>query len=550
MTARHWVTSYQRAWLSGDVLAGITAAAVVIPKAMAYATIAGLPVEAGLYVVVFPMLAYALAGTSRVLSVSSTSTIAILVAAELDEIAGRGIDPVQAAAVLGLLTGVFLLAAGLLRLGFLANFISDPVLTGFKAGIGLVIVADQLPKLLRLSLHVPGFLRSIAATVGHVPEAHLPTVVLAAATLALLLALEHFLPRVPAPLVALAGGVAAATWLDARQLGWTMTGAITSGLPAFRLPPWSLAGTLWPGAMGIALMSYIESIAAARAFARPGEPRLLPNRELGALGVANLLSGLTGAIPAGGGTSQTAVNRSSGARTQLAEVVTAGVGICALLFLGPLISRIPQATLAAVVVVATLPLIAPADFTNIGRIRKTELWWALVACAGVVFIGTLRGILVAVALSLLTLLHQANHPEVYTLVRKRGTDVFRRPSGEHPDDESIDRLLLVRTEGRLTFANVTQIVLRLQTLVDEASPAVVVLDCSAIPDIEYTALRALLEFETRLREAGIELWLVALNPAALDVVRRIGLSQRPGSKRLFFTVPDAVETYTRRRTDR
>jgi MFS superfamily sulfate permease-like transporter len=232
----------------------------------------------------------------------------------------------------------------------------------------------------------------------------------------------------------------------------------------------------------------------------------------------------------------------------MAEIVTAAVAVSSLLFLGPLISRIPQVTLAAVVVVASLPLIAPADFRAIARIRRTELWWAVVACVGVVVLGTLRGILIAVALSLLTLLHQANHPGVYSLGRKRGTDVFRQPSPEHPEDETFPRLLLARTEGRLTFANVSQVVHGLQTLVDEASPAVVVIDCSAIPDIEYTALRMLTEFERKLADAGIELWLAALNPAALDVVRRAGLAQGPGPKRMFFTVLDAVDSYLQRRT--
>ena len=546
--ARNWMTGYQRAWLPGDMLAGVTTAAVVIPKAMAFATIAGLPIEAGLYVAAFPMLAYALTGSSRVLSVSSTSTIAILVAAELDEFAGQGIDPVAAAAVLALLAGVFLFAAGILRLGFLANFISDPVLTGFKAGIGLVIVADQLPKLLNLHLHVPGFVRSLAAVAGRLPDAHVPTVVFACITIAVLFAVEHFLPRAPAPLLALAGGIAATMLIDVQHLGLVMTGSIKSGLPAPGLPMLSLATLLWPGALGIALMSYIESIAAGRAFAGPGEPRPVANRELLALGVANAVAGFTGALPAGGGTSQTAVNRGSGARTQMAEIVTAAVAVSSLLFLGPLISRIPQVTLAAVVVVASLPLIAPADFRAIARIRRTELWWAIVACVGVVVLGTLRGILIAVALSLLTLLHQANHPGVYSLGRKRGTDVFRRPSREHPEDETFPRLLLARTEGRLTFANVSQVVHGLQTLVDEASPAVVVIDCSAIPDIEYTALRMLTEFERKLADAGIELWLAALNPAALDVVRRAGLAQAPGPKRMFFTLLDAVESYSQRRT--
>jgi high affinity sulfate transporter 1 len=540
-----WLRNYQRAWLPADLLAGATAAAVVIPKAMAYATIAGLPVEAGLYVACIPMFVYALTGSSRVLSVSSTSTLAILIAAEVDELAksGQTVDPVAVVAVLSLLTGVFLLISGVLRLGFLANFISDPVLTGFKAGIGLVIIVDQAPKLFGVKLHVPGFLRSVAALVAHVPEAHMPTVLFAVAALAVLFALEHFLPKAPAPLIALAGGITAAVLLDAPRLGIAMTAAIKPGLPSVSIPMFSLAREMWPAALGIALMSYIESIAAGRAFARPGEPRPVPNRELVALGLANVAGGFVGAMPAGGGTSQTAVNTSSGARTQLSEIVTGVVTLCALLFLGPLISKIPAAILAAVVIVATLPLVAPQDFAQIGRVRRTELVWALVACAGVVFLGTLRGILIAVVVSLVVLLHQANHPNVYVVVRKRGTDVFRRRSTEHPDDEEFPRLVVARTEGRVTFASGQQVISALQTLVDESLPAVLVLDCSAIPDIEYTALRMLVEFERKLAEGGVELWLAALNPRAIDVVRRIGLGDRLGRRRMFFTVPQAVDAY-------
>lgn len=546
VVSHSWMAAYQREWLGADLLAGVTTAAVVIPKGMAYATIAGLPVEAGLYVACVPMFVYAFTGTSRVLSVSTTSTIAILVAAELAEVAGSGVDPLAATAMLALLTGIFLAIAGVVRLGFLANFISDPVLTGFKAGIGLTIVADQAPKLLGLRVHVPGFLRSIAATAGHVPETHLATLAFAVATLVVLVALEHFLPLAPAPLIAVAGGVGAAMLLGAGTLGLSMTGPIKQGLPDFAVPTLSLAGLLWPGALGIALMAYIESIAAGRAFARQGEPRPSANRELIALGLANVASGFAGALPSGGGTSQTAVNRGSGARTQLAAIVTAAVGVAALLFLGPLISRIPQVTLAAVVVATSLPLISPGDFRAIARVRRTELVWALVACAGVVFVGTLRGILVAVVLSVLMLMYQANHPAVYAMGRKRGTDVFRPLSPEHPDDETFPKLLLARPEGRMTFASAPQALASLQALVDESKPAVVILDCSAIPDIEYTALRMLAEFERRLREAGAEVWLAALNPAALNVVRRAGASER--STRMFFTVPQAVDAFIQRRT--
>lgn len=538
--------AYRREWLRLDVIAGLTTAAVVIPKAMAYATIAGLPVEIGLYTALIPMLVYAVLGTSRPLSVSSTTTLAILTASELVVAVpdGNRAGLLAAAATLALLTGAFLLLAGGLRLGFLANLISDPVLCGFKAGIGLVIVVDQAPKLLGVHLDKGGFLHSLGALAQHLPQSHLPTLLLAVAMLLLLFGVEHFLPRVPAPLVAVVIGVAAAGCLGLRAAGVTLTGSIPVGLPLPSLPDLSLVRVLWPGALGIALMAFTESIAAGRAFARHGDPRPRPNRELLALGAANLAGSLFCCLSAGGGTSQTAVNAKAGARTQVAELVTAATGVATLLVLAPLLSLLPQATLAAVVVVTTLPLLSLKDFRAILHIRRTEFVWALAACAGVVLLGTLQGILVAVAISILTLFYQANRPPVYAVGRKPGTDTFRPLLGDHASDETFPGLLIVRTEGRMTFASAPQVSERLWALIHEAKPRVVVVECSAIPDFEYTALRGLMGFEERLRENGVALWLAALNPEALAVISRSPLAQTLGHERMFPNVRDAVAAYT------
>jgi high affinity sulfate transporter 1 len=539
------LAGYRRDWVRFDVVAGLTTAAVVIPKAMAYASIAGLPVEAGLYVAFVPMLVYALLGTSRPLSVSSTSTIAILTAAQLT-LAVPGGDPgrlLAAASTLALLTGAFLLLAGVLRLGFLANFISDPVLTGFKAGVGLVIVVDQAPKLLGVHLDKGHFVRSILSLLEHVPETSLPTLLLAAVMLALLLGMERLLPRAPAPLVAVVLGIAAAGLLGLKEAGVALTGQIPSGIPVPAVPDLSLLRVLWPGALGIALMAFTESIAAGRAFARHNDPRPAPNRELLALGAANLAGAFFHSFPAGGGTSQTAVNARAGARTQVSELVTVAAVVATLLFLSPLISLLPQATLAAVVVVTSLPLLSPADFRSILRVRRTEFAWALAACAGVVLLGTLQGILVAIAISVMTLFYQANHPPVYAVGRKPGTEIFRPLTGEHPGDETIPGLVIVRTEGRMTFASAPQVGERLWALIDEPNPRVVILECSAIPDLEYTALRALTAAEEKLRERGIALWLAALNPEALRVVRRSPLGEILGHERLFFNLREAVAAY-------
>ena len=547
---KSFFSGYQKEWLRFDVLAGLTAAAVVIPKAMAFAVIAGLPVQAGLYVALVPMFVYAILGSSSQLSVSTTTTLAILTATQL-ALTVPDKDPARmmaAASTLALLTGAFLLLAGMLRLGFLANFISDPVLTGFKAGIGLVILADQLPKLLGIHIVKSGFFRDIFAILQNIPDTNLPTLIIAVVMLALLFGMEHFLPRIPAPLLAVVLGIVAAGLLGLSEVGVALTGKIQPGIPTPTLPAVSLFQSLWPGALGVALMSFTESVAAGRAFVREQGRRPAPNRELIALGAANLAGSFFHSFPAGGGTSQTAVNFRAGARTQLAELVTVVVVAATLLFLSSLISLLPLAVLAAIVIVTTLPLLGPADFRSILRIRRTEFWWAVAACIGVVFLGTLQGIQVAVAISLLTLFYQANHPPVYAVGRKPGTEVFRPLTGEHPEDETLPGLLILRTEGRLTFASAPRVGERMRELVRESQPRVLILECSAIPDIEYTALRAMIAAEEKLREEGIVLWLSALNPEARKVVERSPLGRTLGHDRMFHNLGEAVKAYEARQT--
>jgi MFS superfamily sulfate permease-like transporter len=307
-------TSAASGTLRLDILAGVTAAAVVLPKAMAYATVAGLPVAVGLYTAFVPMAVYALLGSSRVLSVSSNTTLAILAGTELGLAVPDG-DPaklVTATATLTLLVGAMLLLARMLRLGFVANFISAPVLTGFKAGIGLVIVLDQVPKLLGIHITKQGFFADLLAVVQHIPEASLRTVAVGGAVLLVLIGMERLWPHSPAPLIAVAGGIAASWFFDLKALGVSTVGLIPQGLPSLTLPDLALVQQLAPGALGIALMSFTETIAAGRAFARSSDPPIDANRELVATGAANLAGALVGAMPAGGGTSQTAVVQAAG----------------------------------------------------------------------------------------------------------------------------------------------------------------------------------------------------------------------------------------------
>ena len=401
-----------------------------------------------------------------------------------------------------MLVGGILVLASILHFGFVANFVSEPVLTGFKSGIGVVLVVDQIPKLLGIHFVKGTFFHNVVAIVAHLSHTSTPTLVLALAVLALIFGLEHFAPRAPTPLLAVGVAIAASVLLGLKGLGVETVGNLPRGLPAFMRPQLDLAPHMWAGAAGIALMSFTESIAAARAFSASWEPRPVPNQELLALGMASLGGGLFGSMPAGGGTTQTLINRSAGARSQLAELVTAATALATMVALAPLVAPLPQAALAAVVVANSAGLIRPAEFAKIRRVRRIEFHWALTAFAGVVVLGTLQGIVVAVVLSMLSLIHQTNNPPVYAVGRKRGTDVFRPSSDEHPDDETFPGLLMLRIEGRVYFGNAQRVTDKLGPLIEQAKPKVVVIDCSALVDLEYTALKMLTEAEERLRGDG------------------------------------------------
>lgn len=545
----NWLPGYQRKWLRFDILAGLTAAAVVIPQAMAYASIAGLPVQVGLYTALVPMVVYALLGTSRPLSVSTTSTIAILTAAQLSSVVldGSPGDAILVASALALLVGVFLLLAGVLRLGFISNFISLPVLVGFKAGIGLVIFVGQLGKVVGVSVAKGPLLNTVLTVVKSLPSWHLPTLLVSLVTLGFLLALPRIFPRLSAPLVAVAAGIAASALFNLGSFGVDLVGEIPPGLPSLRLPDLAMVSQLGLGALGIALMAFVESIASARAFAGHKDAPAEPNRELIALGAANLAGGVFQGMPAGGGTSQTAVNEQAGAHSQLAELVTAGFVALTLLFLAPLIGLMPQATLGALVMVAALGLMKVGEFQAILRIRQVEFWWAVIALVGVVVLGTLNGIAVAVAVSLLSLIYEANHPPLYALGRKPGTDVFR-PYDETSGDEIFPGFLILRTEGRLTFASAPRLKDMVWELIREMEPDVLALDMKAVPNIEYTALQMLTSFEEKLSQAGITLWLVGLNPEALKVFERSQLFKTLGHERMFFNAEQAVEAFQARKS--
>jgi sulfate permease, SulP family len=402
-----------------------------------------------------------------------------------------------------LLVGGVLAIAGLLRLGFLADFISSPVLAGFKAGMGLVIAASQLGKVLGVPVEVDTFFAKVWSALGQLGDANPATVALALGGLAVLLGLRRWAPMVPGPLVVVILGIALVGLTDLAGRGVALVGPVSGGLPSFELPDLAGAGALLPAAAGIALMSFIESISAARAFAAKDDPPVDADRELLALGAANLAGGLFQAYPAGGGTSQTAVNDAAGARTQLAEVVAAGMALLTLTLLTGLLADLAQPILGAIVLVAAIGLVNLAPLRRIWAIRRRDFWLGLVALAGVLAFGVLRGVLVAVVISLLVLLHELDHPRVVA-------------------SEPAPGLLVVRPEERLFFANARRVVDHIAAIAGEQQPPprVVLVDLSAVNDLEMTALERLADQAEALHRQGSALWAAAPSEGPLQMLRR------------------------------
>ena len=492
-----------------DVVAGLTAAAVVIPKAMAYAAVAGLPVAVGLYTAFIPMIVYAVLGRSRVLSVSSTTTLAILAGTELAIVVPDG-DPaklITATATLAALVGAMLVLARVARLGFVADFISTPVLTGFKAGIGLVIVLDQIPKLLGTHITKQGFFPDLLSVAQHVPETSLLTLGGGASR-----RWSCWWAWIGSGRTRRrrwwrwASGIAASWLFGLQALGVSTIGKIPQGLPSITLPDLSLVMQLAPAAAGMALMSFTESIASARAFARPGDPPVDANRELVAVGAGNLAGALTG-CDAGRAAARRRrrSSRAAGGRSQRTSLVTAAAALATMLLVAPLLGLLPNATLAMVVIVYSVGLIQPAEFRAIragaddgvplgggGDARRARVRHAAghrgrdhrFADRPVEPGGAADG--------------ARDRPQAR---RRRAAARSRR---EFPDDETFEGLLILRPEGRLFFANAQSVAEQIQALIAEHKPRVVALDMSRVPDIEYSALQALIEGEKRTTERGID----------------------------------------------
>ena len=509
-----WLPSYRSEWLRPDIVAGVTLAAYGIPVAVAYSSLAGLPPEAGLYCYLLGGIAYALFGTSRQLAIGPTSAISILIGSAIGGMAaGDALRQSHLAAGVAILAGIIGLICWLLRLGNLANFVSETILSGFKVGAGLVIASTQLPKLFGIASGGSSFFSRIMQLVKHLPETHVPTLMVGAGALLLLILGEKFLPNRPSALFVVAISIGVMTWFPLASQGVKIVGAIPQGLPSLGWPlvQWNEVDQLLGLALACFLLSYVESISTVRTFAvKHGYP-IDADQELLALGAANFAAGFGGGYPLAGGMSQSAVNEKGGARSQLSLVFASVTIAIVLLFLTGLMSNLPQAVLAAIVLMAIKGLVNPHELRHLYRVNKMEFRIAMVATLGVLAFGILKGVLLAAVFSLLLLLKRASNPRIADLGRLPGTDRFVDIT-HAPEAELLTDVLALRIETAMLYFNVENVRKEILGRVATGSAIrTVVLDLSASPNIDLAGVRMLGQLHKELQTTGIAFRLAGVH---------------------------------------
>ncbi|MFJ7587516.1 SulP family inorganic anion transporter [Streptomyces sp. NPDC097617] len=538
---------YRTHWFNGDVLAGITVAAYLVPQVMAYAGVAGLPPVAGLWAALPGLILYALIGSSRLLSVGPESTTALMTAVAVGPLAAG--DPARYAALaaaLALVVGLLCLVAWAVRLGLLADLLSRPVLVGYLAGVALIMMVDQLPRLVATTSSGGGFFAQLFAFLRHLPDAHPPTVVVSAGCLALLFTLPLLWRPLPAPLVVLvlATAAVAAFDLDGRY-GIDVIGAVPTGLPGVALPAPSDYAHLVLPAVGVFLVGYSDVVLTARAFARPDDPRPLDaNRELLALGSANLGAGVLHGFPVSSSASRTALADSAGGRTQAYSLVGAVCVAAVLLFLGPLLASTPASVLGAIVVYAAVRLVEVGEFRRLAAFRRRELLLALGCTLGVLALGILYGVVVAVALSVIELLARVARPHDAVLGTVAGL-AGMHDVDDYPAARTIPGLLVYRYDSPLFFANAEDFRRRALIAVDTQDEPVCwfVLNTEANVEVDITALDAVEALRAALARRGITFALARVKQDLRVPLDAYGLTASVGPERIYPTLSTAVAAY-------
>ncbi|GAB3766935.1 SulP family sulfate permease [Nocardioides ginsengisegetis] len=548
-----WARHYERGWLRGDLLAGVTVTAYLIPQVMAYAQLAGLPAVAGLWASVGALLGYALLGSSRQLSVGPESTTALMTAAALGSVPGALADPGAFAAALALAVALFCLLGRLGHLAALSDLLSRPVLVGYLAGMAAIMVSSQLGKLLGFAVVGDGFLQEVSFTVHHLGDTRVPALLLGGLTLVAMLVSSAVWPRAPVALAGILAATAAAALLDLEAHGVRLVGTIAVGVPHPGLPAISagdVTGLLLP-ALGVAFVGFTDNILTARGFAARHQQAIDPQREMLALGAANLGSALLHGFPVSSSGSRTAIADAVGGRSQLTSVVTVVCTVLALVTAGPVLAAFPLPALGAVVVYAAVRLVDVRELVRFARFRRSELVLALATTLAVLVVGVLDGILVAIALSVLDLLHRVARP--HDAVEGYAPGVAgMHDVADYPDARRVPGLLVYRYDSPLFFANAEDFHRRALAAVDANETPVewFVLNTEAIVEVDITAVDVLENLRAELERRGIVMALARVKQDLRGDLLPTGLLDRIGEDHVFPTLPTAVAAFEAWRDDR
>jgi high affinity sulfate transporter 1 len=545
-----WLPSYDRSLLRFDVIAGATIWGLLVPEMIAYAGLAGLPPQAGLYTLLVTLAAYAIFGTSRHVVAAGTSAAAVLLASTVGDLTPGGTaDYANDAAALVLFVGGLFLVAGFLRLGFIAQFLSRPVVEGFIFGLAVFVTVKQLPKLFGIEGGTGDTIRQLGHLVAHLGDTNGPTLAVGAGALVLLFAGERYFPRIPGGLLALVLGIAVSAAFDLSSHGVAIVGKVPSGLPSVVIPhpPAGHIPPLIAGAAGMLLVIFSESLGAAQNFATKHGYEIDPNQELIALGVVNAGSGFVRGLPAGGSLSQSAVNEGAGARSELSPLVATLLAIVTVLFLTPLFKDLPEAVLGALIIHAVSHLWKISEFRVYRREQPVEFSVGLLTLAGVILIDVLPGLVIGVVSMVLLVVYQASRPHLSVLGRVPGVPDAYGDVGRHPDYERIPGLLVLRLEAPFFYANASLVADSIKRLAGSGDPPpkAVVLDFGPNANLDITSSEQLDELVTTLRSAGIDFALAEVRRPVREAARRSGVLAMLGEDHVFHTIDEAVGALSR-----
>jgi len=543
-----WLPNYPRVGLRGDVIAGIALAGLLIPESMGYAEIAGLPPQAGMYATAFGLLAYAVFGTSRQLAVSPTSASSAILAATLAPLAAANPQKfVVLASAVAIVLGLLFLIAGFLKLGFISDFISKPVLKGFVFGIALNIIIKQLPKLLGIEHGSGHAYQQFWHSLTQITHSNPWTIVTGVSALVVLFAVDRYLPRVPGALVVLIAGIAISRIMQLHQHGVEIVGVMPAGLPhpGFPILTWNDWLKAAPAAVGLVLVLFAESMGAARTFAGKNGYDIDANQELRALGVANVASGIFRGMQVGGGTSGTAANDSNGAKSELSSIAASAAVILVLLFLTGWFYHLPEAILAAIVIHAVWHLLDYKTLLHFRRISRVEYREGMAAIVGVLAFDILDGLALAMILSLLALMRFLSMPQVVVLGRLRGTGEYV-DIARHPEAEQFPGILMLRIDRIWFFANADGIREHAKQLFHQAPGPLkaIIINLAPVPLIDVTAVDALAQLRESSVRHGRRLVLAGVRDPVRDTLARASVLGVIGEQNIFRNMQNAVEAVT------